>query len=779
VLLGRGIDLLRFPAPAPLARAWRKLLDGGNWVTRRAMVSGALATAVLAAIAVPALALKSGPPDVSQLPPSATARLAFEEVSRVMGPGWATPYDLIVVANGRPLTTPALLQSLYRLQLQIARDGRVQSVTGPGAITSTSTQLSSFGPQLRHSAHVSEQSKTDLLKLIDGLAQAGGGSAQLQAGLQQAASGSTQLHTGGGQARSGAAQLHAGLAKARTGSAQLAGGLDQALAGAVALRSGASKALAGASLLATGLGKGAPQVKAGLPAVGLLATSSSATVSEIKALQGQAAAAGGSLQRALTELQALSSVRSDPSYQAVLTDLTSASGTIAQIGSGLNTASGSAGSAALISAAVKSQVTALAPQLTAAASGAAALEHGIAQLRDGNAQLATGLRQLSGGGAQLTSGLDQLTSGAGALEIGLGQLSTGAGQLASGLAGGVAPAGLLTTGLGTMQAAVVKARGQIPSTAQLRQLQAQSPGIFNSGYFVLAAIEGATPPNRNAATFTINLLRGGTAGQIMVVSKYRASDPRTGALGTRLAGLARRFAKENNAQAAIGGPAGNLADLTHATKSRVWLDVAVLTSAILLILAIALRAVLLSALATAFALLTTAAAFGVLQLLFGGPNPPLSGPGYLDPITITSVFTIAFGISAIYSTLLLMRTREALVVTGRGREAVRVGLCETAAAATGAGLVMIAALVPFTATELLNVRALGIGVAVAVLLDVLIVRPVLLPAAEALLGRWGWWPTTGPRPAEPSTGPVSTLAEAPAIAETTEPEAPEPIGAPR
>jgi RND superfamily putative drug exporter len=108
-----------------------------------------------------------------------------------------------------------------------------------------------------------------------------------------------------------------------------------------------------------------------------------------------------------------------------------------------------------------------------------------------------------------------------------------------------------------------------------------------------------------------------------------------------------------------------------------------------------------------------------------------------------------------------------------------VGLRETAAAATGAGLVMIAALVPFTATELLNVRALGIGVAVAVLLDVLIVRPVLLPAAEALLGRWGWWPTTGPRPAEPSTGPVSTLAEAPALAETTEPEAPEPIGAPR
>ena len=46
---------------------------------------------------------------------------------------------------------------------------------------------------------------------------------------------------------------------------------------------------------------------------------------------------------------------------------------------------------------------------------------------------------------------------------------------------------------------------------------------------------------------------------------------------------------------------------------------------------------------------------------------------------------------------------------------------------------------------MINVRQFGIGVAVAVLLEVLIVRPVLLPAAEAVLGRFGWWPTHGPR----------------------------------
>jgi RND superfamily putative drug exporter len=56
---------------------------------------------------------------------------------------------------------------------------------------------------------------------------------------------------------------------------------------------------------------------------------------------------------------------------------------------------------------------------------------------------------------------------------------------------------------------------------------------------------------------------------------------------------------------------------------------------------------------------------------------------------------------------------------------------------------MVAALIPFTASDLITLRQFGIGVAVAILLDVLVVRPVLLPAAEAVLGRAGWWPTSG------------------------------------
>jgi RND superfamily putative drug exporter len=198
----------------------------------------------------------------------------------------------------------------------------------------------------------------------------------------------------------------------------------------------------------------------------------------------------------------------------------------------------------------------------------------------------------------------------------------------------------------------------------------------------------------------------------------------------------------------VGGPAGNLGDLTSVTKSRIWLDVAALSVAVALVLALALRALLLPVVATLFSLLTTAATFGVLAILFGGSAPPLGGPGYLDPITVISVFTVSFSITMAFSTLLLMRIREAYLAVPGAKQAVRTGLRETAAATTGAGLVMVAALIPFATTQLLNVRALGIGVGIAILIDVLIVRPVLLPAAAALFGRFGWWPTVPARPSQ-------------------------------
>jgi len=761
VLLGRRIDAYSFPVPATLGRGWSRLVDGGNRVTRHAVYAGFAATAVLAAFAVPAFALHSGPPDVTQLPPNAKARVAFEEVSRVMGPGWATPYDLIVVANNRPVTTPALLGSLDRFQLQIAHDSTVDSVTGPGAIDSTATQLSTFGPQLKHSAAVSDESKKNLLQLINGLGQAGAGSSQLQSGLKDASNGANMLQSGSGQAQSGASELHAGLQQANAGSSQLKTGLDQALAGATALKNGAGQALAGSTQLEQGIGQAHQGAGQSVVALKGLTTLTAGTSSAISGVQSRAQSASAALDSANSALGSMTTGKGDPHYGAAAASLQSAAAALAGLTSQLNGAVADASQAKALASGVSNQAPALVSGLAQLQRGASQLEAGIKQLRDGNAQLATGMSQLSTGGGRLTSGLGQLTAGAGALQIGLGQLNSGAGQLAHGLTSGVGPAGQLVTGLGTMQAAVIKARGQIPSTAQLKQLEQQSPGIFNSGYFVLAAVEGAQKSDRNAATFTINLLRGGTAGQIVVVSKYKSNDSRTEALGTHLVALARQFAKSNNVQVAVGGPEGSLGDLARVVKSRIWVDVIALALALTLVLALALRAVVLPVVATVFGLLVAAASFGVLAVLFTGTRPLLGGPGYLDPMSIIGIFTVSLGITTTFSAVLLTRTREEYVSAAERTSAVRTGLRETAAATTGAGLLMVAALIPFLTTSFVNVQQFGIGVAVAVLLDVVVVRPVLIPAAEIVLGPLGWWPTSGSAPTPPPTSPPTSAAPVP------------------
>jgi putative drug exporter of the RND superfamily len=767
VLFGRRLDAFSFPAPAPLRTAWSRMVEGGNFVTRHAVYLGFATTAVLAAIAVPAFALNTSAPSVTQLPKDSKARIAFTEISRVMGPGWATPFNMIVVANKGAITDPAMLAAVNRLQLQIAHDPRVSSVTGPGTINATSQELKKFGPSLVKSAKLSDKSKKDLLKLIDGLGQAGSGSAQLKAGLQQAVSGANQLNggagqlnAGAGQAAAGAGQIHSGSSQLYAGSSQLSGGLNQALSGANALKTGSAEALSGAEQLVAGLDEahtGAGEAVFALSGIATLTQTASGQAATARSSTATASRAVASAQGALS---AMTTGKKDPHYGALASLLNTAAGEASKAAKDADLAAGTVSQTNSLAAAVKSKAPALVSGLQRLHDGAAQLGAGISQLHSGNAQLAGGVGQLAGGGQQLRAGLGQLTAGAGDLQTGLGQLAsgtaqllTGTGQLATGLAAAPNGAGQLQTGLGQMQAGVIKSRGAIPSTKDLWKLFRESPRMFSSGYFVLAAVEGARGADRNAATFAVNLDRGGSAGQIVIISKYSVNDPKTDALASHLANLGQAFGKSNNAQVAIGGPGGSLGDLTSVAKSKIWLDVAVLAAALMIVMMIAVRAILLPAVATIFSLLVAGSTFGLMQILFGGSNPLLGGPGYLDPMSVIGIFTVVFSVSVTFATLLLLRTREAYMADTDGRSAVRVGLRQTAAATTGAGLVMVAALIPFATSELINIRQFGVGVAIAILLEILIVRPVLLPAAESVLGRFGWWPTRGIQPPSPPARP--------------------------
>ena len=750
VILGHRLQAFSFGVPRFVMAPWNALANrGGGWVLRNAIGAGAVATALLIVLAVPLTSLKTGPVSPELLPGDDPARVAYEKISAVMGPGFATPFNVVVVSENEPITDRAMLRKLDAFQEEIAGDARVESVVGPGDLYATTADLKTLPKQLKSSKKMLKTAPAGLERLEDGLGTAGDGSAQLQSGIASAAAGAQQIASGSGQASSGSAQLHAGLAAARAGASKISGGLDAALAGAKRLQLGAgqleggtSEALSGAKQISGGLGQAVSKVKPGVPVVQAMAGDVAASASSVNDASAAAKATTAQIDDAAARLKA--SGTADP---AALAALEQASSSAATTSASIEAAAGKLGGATAVSAAVANQLEQLSAGLEqlyggsqALSSGIARLDAGAAQLEGGQGDLVAGIGQLDTGGGALTSGLEKLTSGAGTLESGLNKLASGTGELASGLGSAPGKIDPLIGGLGQMQVAVAKFRGELPSAKDIERLQASSPGLFDSGYFVLAAVAGAPAADRNQAAAVVNLRGGGTAGMIMVVPKQSATTPVSRDLGEELVAMSDSFGTRTGTETAVGGMGGAFGDFTTEAGSKIWPVVIAEAVVILLLLIVMLRSVVLPAVAVAFDLLTAAATFGILTVLYSGEDAPLGGPGYIDPISIIGIFAFIFGVSMVYEVAFLYRTREAFLETGDAHGAVWTGLRQTAAAATGAAAVMVAAIIPFAMTDLLSVQLFGVGAAIAIVIDALVVRPVLLPAAASLLGRWSWWP---------------------------------------
>ena len=118
------------------------------------------------------------------------------------------------------------------------------------------------------------------------------------------------------------------------------------------------------------------------------------------------------------------------------------------------------------------------------------------------------------------------------------------------------------------------------------------------------------------------------------------------------------------------------------TSGRLPLLVAMIALVTYLGLVLILRSLFLPAIAVILNLLTVAAAFGILSLLFVGNNPPLGGAGSLDVLSAASIFTIMFALSIDYQVFLLTRMREEYVRTQSHRAAIDFGISRTARVVT-------------------------------------------------------------------------------------------------
>jgi RND superfamily putative drug exporter len=162
-----------------------------------------------------------------------------------------------------------------------------------------------------------------------------------------------------------------------------------------------------------------------------------------------------------------------------------------------------------------------------------------------------------------------------------------------------------------------------------------------------------------------------------------------------------------------------------------------------LILVLLLGSVILPIKAVIMTVLSISASFGALVFVFQWGNLAeffdFTPSGFVDATMPIIIFSVLFGLSMDYEIFLLSRIREEYAASGDNTEAVALGLARTGGIITSIAAIMVVIAASFTLAGIVSVKALGLGIALAVGLDATIVRGLLVPATMCLLGRWNWW----------------------------------------
>jgi len=217
-------------------------------------------------------------------------------------------------------------------------------------------------------------------------------------------------------------------------------------------------------------------------------------------------------------------------------------------------------------------------------------------------------------------------------------------------------------------------------------------------------------------------------------------------------------------EAGVTGQTAQWRDEAEALKSNLPPVVAFVLLFAFILMLVAFRSIVVAAKAIVLNLLSVAAAYGVLVLVFqhgiGDGLLGVSSAAGIDSVVPLLLFVILFGLSMDYHVFILSRIRETF---DRGKsmdEAVSHGIKSTAGVVTSAAIVMVAVFAIFATLQWPFFKQFGVGLATAILIDATIVRGVLLPASMKLLGDWNWylprWLEWLPRLGEPETEAPAT-----------------------
>ena len=285
-----------------------------------------------------------------------------------------------------------------------------------------------------------------------------------------------------------------------------------------------------------------------------------------------------------------------------------------------------------------------------------------------------------------------------------------------------------------------------PGTALPANVVVEAPDV-NSPQ-VQAAIEElrerAVATGRAHEPITVDVNRDGTVANITIPIDGKGTDAGSEA---SLAAL-RDVVPETvgalpDTEAGVTGLTAAWIDSKNEVKSQLPAVFAFVLLFAFVLMLFAFRSLVVAAKAIVLNLLSVAAAYGVLVLVFqhgvGKGFLGFSSTAGIDPVIPLLLFVILFGLSMDYHVFILSRIREAYNRGMGSDEAIAYGIRTTAGVVTSAAIVMVFVFAVFATLSMMFFKQFGVGLAVAVLLDATIVRAVLLPASMKLLGDRNWY----------------------------------------
>jgi RND superfamily putative drug exporter len=226
-------------------------------------------------------------------------------------------------------------------------------------------------------------------------------------------------------------------------------------------------------------------------------------------------------------------------------------------------------------------------------------------------------------------------------------------------------------------------------------------------------------------------------------------------------------AHDTSPDARVGGTGPLNADFIDAVYGSFPLMIALISILTFLLLARAFRSVLLPLKAIVLNVLSVAAAWGVITLIWQNGHGSeeiwgIAATGSISSWIPLIVFAFLYGLSMDYEVFILARVREEYDKTGDTNEAVIFGLARTGRLVTSAALILFLAFAALASGPETDVKVLATGLAAGILLDATVVRALLVPAAVSFFGEWNWWFPPGlakllrvPPPPEPAAETAS------------------------